>query len=143
MSVLSPPEEIWSHLDKRICRDAKQRGECKLSSAAPKTFLHKWSGDPNFLHGLNSILGHNQPSALTACATRSLAQSLIKAFDDNHDGGFSLEEKAVLLTTTAVSPATAMLRLGRVLGMSSIPRYIGACGRLSVFQVNKIKFHIC
>ena len=141
--MLSPPEEIWSKLDKRICRDAKQRGECKLSAAAPKTFLHKWSGDPNFLRGLNSIIGNHQPSALTACATRSLAQSLIRAFDDNHDGGFSLEEKAMLLTTTAVSPATAMLRLGRVLGMSVIPRYIGACGRLSVFQVIVEMSHIC
>ena len=129
-------------MDKRICRDAKQRGECKLSSAAPKTFLHKWSGDPNFLHGLNSIVGIQQPSALTACATRTLAQSLIKAFDDNHDGGFSLEEKSVLLTTTVVSPATSMLRLGRVLGMSVIPRYIGACGRLSVFQVIKMQSQI-
>ena len=106
-------------------------------------YLHKWSGDPNFLRGLNSIISNHQPSPLTACATRSLAQNLIRAFDDNHDGGFSLEEKAMLLTTTAVSPATAMLRLGRVLGMSVIPRYIGACGRLSVFQVIVEMSHIC
>ena len=38
------------------------------------------------------------------------------------------------LTSVAVSPATAMLRLGRVLGMSNLPRYVGACGRLSVYQ---------
>ena len=63
---------------------------------------------------------------------------MLQAFDDNHDGGFSLEEKAMLLTSTAVSPATSVLRLGRVLGVSSLPRYIGACGRLSVFQVEVI-----
>ena len=51
----------------------------KVSSAAPRTFLHKWSGDPNFLHGLNSFTGKHQPSPLGACATRALAQTLIKA----------------------------------------------------------------
>ena len=38
------------------------------------------------------------------------------------------------LTSVAVSPATAMLRLGRVLGMTNLPRYVGSCGRLSVYQ---------
>ena len=40
----------------------------------------------------------------------------------------------MLLSTVAVSPATTFLRLGRVLGLSNIPRYIGSCGRLSVYQ---------
>ena len=40
------------------------------------------------------------------------------------------QEKAVLLTTIGVSPGIAALRFGSQAGLSNLPRYIGACGRL-------------
>ena len=36
----------------------------------------------------------------------------------------------MLLTTLGVSPGTAALKFGSTAGLSNLPRYIGACGRL-------------
>ena len=39
-----------------------------------------------------------------------------------------------MVATVSVSPAVAMLRLAPVLGVTSVPRYLGSCGRLSVMD---------
>ena len=131
--VLMPPAESWAALDTRVCRDTSQGDTCQVSAAATSSFLATWRGDPNFLRGVSGLVKEFAAvSPLTACVTRNLVQTLRRAFDDDHDGGVTAAESAVLVSTVAASPATAVLRLGHVLGLVSTPRYIGSCGRLAV-----------
>ena len=133
LMVLMPPAESWAALDTRVCRDTSQGDTCQVSAAATSSFLATWRGDPNFLRGVSGLVKEFAAvSPLTACVTRNLVQTLRRAFDDDHDGGVTAAESAVLVSTVAASPATAVLRLGHVLGLVSTPRYIGSCGRLAV-----------
>lgn len=132
LKVLSPHSEIWDAWDRQICRNVSRQDTCHVAQVAKSSFLYKWRGDANYLRKFQTedISGQH----LTACVTQNMVRTMEKAFDDDHDGLLSPEEKSIMLTSVAVSPATIMLRLGRTLGMTSFPVYIGSCGRLSVYQ---------
>ena len=133
--MVSPASQHWDSWDKQICWNSSQAEHCSVASVARNTFLSKWSGDSFSLRDLSSLSGQASPSPLTACVTTNLALALRKSFDEDHDGGLSLEEKSSLLSTVGVSPATALVRLSSVLGLTShLPRYIGCCGRLVVLE---------
>ena len=135
LSVLAPQAQHWDRWDREVCRNSSRGETCPLASVARDTFLYKWGGDPFSLRDLPGLSGQPTPAPLTACMTSNLALALRKSFDEDHDGGLSLEEKSSLLSTLGVSPATAVLRLGGVLGLTShLPRYIGSCGRLVVYE---------
>ena len=92
LNVMSPPEELWESWDKHVCRNISRGKTCNVAEAAPLSFLYTWRGDANSLrtiHGYNS--GDKNAAQLTACVTRNMVETLKRAFDDNHDGGFSLE----------------------------------------------------
>ena len=90
--MLSPPEELWESWDKHVCRNTSRAKTCNVAEAAPSSFLYRWRGDANYLHDIHSYSGGDRsPAQLTACVTRNMVESLKRAFDDNHDGGFSLE----------------------------------------------------
>ena len=135
LSVISPHSDWWDSWDRRVCRNVSQGDQCDLARAAPTSFLSSWPGDPFSLRHLQPQSGNIAPSALTACVTNNLALALRKSFDVDHDGSLSLQEKSSLLTTVAVSPALAVLRLAGQTGLTSLlPRYIGCCGRLAVME---------
>ena len=135
LSVLSPHSDWWDGWDKKVCRNVSQGEHCNLARAARTSFLSSWSGDSFSLRHLHSRTGQVAPSALTACITSNLAVALRKSFDVDHDSALSLAEKSSLLTTLGVSPGLAVLRLAGQVGLTSLlPRYIGCCGRLAVYE---------
>lgn len=130
LAVFSPSPDLWYAWDKSVCRNSSQWVGCLVGEAAKNSFLYRSKGDAPFLRKMYTYSEKKEPPALTACATRKLATTLQQAFDENRDGTVTMEEKAVLLTTIGVSPGIAALRFGSQAGLSNLPRYIGACGRL-------------
>jgi len=130
LAVFSPSPDMWESWDKSVCKNSSQWKGCLVGEAAKNSFLYWSKGDAPFLRKMFTFSEKKEPSALTTCATRKLAKTLQQAFDENRDNTVTMEEKAVLLTTLGVSPGTAALKFGSTAGLSNLPRYIGACGRL-------------
>lgn len=130
LAVFSPSPDMWDSWDKSVCKNSSQWKGCLVGEAAKNSFLYWSKGDAPFLRKMFTFSEKKQPSALTACATRQLAITLQQAFDENRDNTVTMEEKAVMLTTLGVSPGIAALKFGTSAGLSNLPRYIGACGRL-------------
>jgi len=130
LAVFSPSADLWDSWDQSVCKNSSQWKGCLVGEAAKNSFLYWSKGDAPFLRKMFTFGEKKDPSPLTACATRKLATKLQQAFDENRDNTVTMEEKAVMLTTIGVSPGIAALKVGATVGMASLPRYIGACGRL-------------
>ncbi|XP_023331380.1 deleted in autism protein 1 homolog [Eurytemora carolleeae] len=132
LTVLVPGQWSWDTWDQWICKNSSQWSGCLVSEAVKLTTIARREGDARFLKGLGGEQG--TVNSLTACASKHLTSALHHTFDLNRDQKLSMEEKVVMLTTVSVSPPLALLKLSPSLGLNSVPRYIGACGRVMVIE---------